>query len=228
MSKIIDLTHTLSSEIPGWDLGCKFELETTVDYKDCTPPNLFRVQKINMLAQMGTHMDAPLHVIPGGTSIDHIPVDQVAGEGVILDVHKAGPEPITARDLEKGNLRVQEGDLVFLWTGWGDKFSTPEYDPHPYLSEEAAGYLVEKKVKVVGLDVLTPDLPAPFRKEDYRGVVHETLLGNGVLIIENLGHLDEVAGKRLWICAAPMKVRDGDAGFVRVLAFEKVPGIFPS
>ena len=192
------------------------------------PGKRAHVQEIRTWSHLGTHMDAPLHVIPGGTSIDHIPVDQVAGEGVILDVHKAGPEPITARDLEKGNLRVQEGDLVFLWTGWGGKFSTPEYDPHPYLSEEAAGYLVEKKVKVVGLDVLTPDLPAPFRKEDYRGVVHETLLGNGVLIIENLGHLDEVAGKRLWICAAPMKVRDGDAGFVRVLAFEKVPGIFPS
>jgi len=188
------------------------------------PGRAAHVQEIVALTHVGTHMDAPLHVIAGGKSIDEIPLSQVIGEGVILDVSKNQAEPITKKDIETARPPIEPGDIVFLYTGWGSKFGTPEYDPHPYLSEEAAQHLVDQKVKVVGLDTLTPDLPAPLRpKEGFKGPIHQILLGNGVLIIENLANLHQVAGKRLQVFAAPLKLREGDAGYVRVFALENQP-----
>ena len=66
----LDLTHLLSKDIPSWDGSCGFKLSIETDYKDCTPPNLFRSQHIQTRAGMGTHMDAPAHCIPGGKTID--------------------------------------------------------------------------------------------------------------------------------------------------------------
>jgi len=187
------------------------------------PGKRAHVQEIVALTHVGTHMDAPLHVIPEGKSIDQIPLEQVMGDGIIIDVKKNGPEEITKADLENAVPPVESEDLVFLYTGWGEKFGTPEYDPHPYLSEEAAEWLVGRNVRVVGLDTLTPDLPAPMRpKEGYKGPIHRILLGNGVLIIENLANLREVVGKRLQLFAAPLRIRDGDGGYVRVFALEKL------
>lgn len=187
------------------------------------PGTRAHVQEIVALTHVGTHMDAPLHVVPDGKTIDEIPLGQVIGEGVIVDVAKSRVEPITKKDIENSQPPIDAGDIVFLYTGWGAKFGTPEYDPHPYLSEEAAEYLVGKNVKIVGLDTLTPDLPGPLRpKEGFKGPIHRILLGNGVLIIENLANLDQVAGKRLRLFAAPLKIRGGDGGYVRVFALEKV------
>ena len=185
------------------------------------PGGRAHVQEIVALTHVGTHMDAPLHVIPGGKSIDLIPLSRVIGEGVILDVSKSDVEPITSKEIAAARPTIKVDDIVFLYTGWGQRFGTPAYDPHPYLSEDAAEYLVSQKVKVVGLDTLTPDLPAPLRpKEGYKGPIHQILLGNGVLIIENLGNLDQVAGKRLQVFAAPLKLREGDGGYLRVFALE--------
>src|SRR3989338_5224270 len=124
MSKIIDLTHTLSSEIPGWDLGCKFELETTVDYKDSTPPNLFRVQKINMLAQMGTHMDAPAHCVPGRATIDTLEIEDLVADSVVIKVvaeedenYKVTPEDIL--NFEKENGEIKPNTFVIFYTSYG-------------------------------------------------------------------------------------------------------------
>ena len=70
--KAIDLTHTLSSQIPSWDGSCGFELSVITDYKDCTPPNLFRIQKMQCNNGIGTHIDAPAHIIKNGRTIDKL------------------------------------------------------------------------------------------------------------------------------------------------------------
>src|ERR1700722_20945542 len=68
----IDLTHALSPEIPCWDNDCGFQHGLTLDYADCSTDIKFRVQKFEMPAGIGTHMDAPAHCIPGGKTIDEI------------------------------------------------------------------------------------------------------------------------------------------------------------
>ncbi len=185
------------------------------------PGSRAHVQEIKTLSHVGTHLDAPLHVIPGGASIDQLPLDHLVGPGVVVDVRKEAPEPITAADLERAGADVRPGDLVLLHTGWAARFGSPDYDPHPYLTEESARWLVDRGARLVALDTLTPDLPGPLRPATgYVGVVHNTLLGNGVLILENLGDASALVGRRLWIVAAPINIRGGDGGFVRVIAME--------
>lgn len=74
--KVVDLTHTLSDATPTWDSVCGFELSTDTDYEDCTSPDLFRIQKIKEKAGIGTHMDAPAHVIPDAQTIDKLGLDR--------------------------------------------------------------------------------------------------------------------------------------------------------
>ena len=64
--KAVDLTHTISSDAPTWEGDCGFSHDIMLDYASCTTPVKFRVQTINMVAGLGTHIDAPAHCIPGG------------------------------------------------------------------------------------------------------------------------------------------------------------------
>jgi kynurenine formamidase len=68
------------------------------------------------------------------------------------------------------------------------------------------------------VDAVTVDMPVAVRPPDFAYPIHRTLLGNNVLIVENLGDLSAVAGKRLKIYAFPLKIKGSDAGHVRVVA----------
>jgi kynurenine formamidase len=88
----IDLTHTLSDTIPTWDGSCGFELSLKCDYSDCTLPDLFRAQKIHCGAGIGTHMDAPAHVVPGGRTIDILTLDELVTDCIVIDVSAVADE----------------------------------------------------------------------------------------------------------------------------------------
>src|SRR5262249_31126294 len=141
----------------------------------------------------GTHVDAPIHFIPDGQSVDAIDLEQLHGQAVCLEVRRDGLEEISAADLETDNPVVDPGDLVFIRTGWDRWFASDHdrYHLHPYLSLEAARWLVDHEVRLVALDVPTPDLPERgARPPDFDWPIHHLLLGAGVLIAEHLAHLD--------------------------------------
>jgi len=103
-------------------------------------------------------------------------------------------------DLEKvKQAGIEAGDIVLFNTGMSVHYYNPEYygNDRPQMSEEVANYLVEKKVKMVGVDMCSPDTE-PFP-------VHRILLGAGVLIIENLTNLNQLAGKEFRVYALPIK-----------------------
>ncbi len=195
------------------------------------------VATLDLVTHMGTHVDAPCHFIAGGASIDSYPVSRFAGRGVCLDLPREAEQAIAAADLERASPAVQEGDIVLLRTGWSRHYSKPlplsprsvyregrrrsrddKYFHGPYLSDDAAQWLVRRKVSIVGIDALTVDLPPPLRREGFRFPVHHALLGAGVLIIENLVGLEQVAGRRIEVAAFPLKVRRGDGAPARVVA----------
>ena len=80
--KLIDLTHTLSDCIPSWDGKADFALTAVTDYKDCTPPDLFRTQKIHASVSLGTHLDAPAHVIHGGRTMEKLTFEELVVDNV--------------------------------------------------------------------------------------------------------------------------------------------------
>lgn len=156
---------------------------------------------------VGTHIDAPMHMISGGKSLPDIPIEKFFGRGVLLDVR--GRQFIDA-DAIKG-IELQAGDIVLLLTGWSQRYRTADYfDNYPNITETLAQRFIHAKIGMIGLDAPSPDRP-PFG-------VHKLLLAHEILIAENLTNLEALLGvQRFEIIALPVKFA-ADAGLARVAA----------
>jgi arylformamidase len=179
----------------------------------------FDVSEISMSSHTGTHLDAPMHFIGKGISVDQVRLETVAGEAVVLDLTRLEPQhKIAAAELERFAGRIRPKDIVLLYTGSDKWLDKPEYTTaYPYLGADAARWLVEKKVSTVGIDFLAVDA---LYKEPLAVDAHLTLLGAGVVIVECLMNLGEIRSERAFFVAAPLKIKDGDASPVRAFAIE--------
>jgi arylformamidase len=158
-----------------------------------------------MGTHVGTHIDAPMHMIASGKSLDQIPLDHFVGRGRYI---KVSNRAFDLDDVKKAG--IQAGDIVLFHTGMGDIYHQPAYfSESPPIPEDVASYLVEKRVKMVGMDMFGPDQP-PFP-------IHKILLSAGVLIIENLTNLELLAEKEFTVYALPIKLAI-DAAPARVIA----------
>lgn len=124
------------------------------------------MQVISSPTHYGTHVDAPRHFIPGGKTIDEMPLEKFIGDGVIITVEKEKGQEILLSDI--AGHEIKENDIVFINTGWYKKYNTPEYGQHPYLSLEVARFLIESRIKMVGVDCITVDLPLVYRAEGWQ------------------------------------------------------------
>lgn len=159
---------------------------------------------ISIGTHVGTHIDAPMHMLEGGASLDKFPLEQFIGRGRLVDV----------TDGDFGIIKdvgIQEGDIVLFRTGMSDKYHDPVYfENYPVMSEEVAAYLVDAKVKMIGLDACSVDSQEAFP-------VHKVLLAGDVLIIENLASLEQLVDKSFRIYALPLKL-ELDGAPARVIA----------
>lgn len=163
------------------------------------------VVKTNM--HVGTHMDAPLHMIENGKKLTEYPANHFVGRGVLLDVR--GKMKIDADLLN--SVDIQKGDIVLLLTGMDKKYRQSEYfENYPEVSEAFAKELVKRGAKILGLDSCSPDKP--------QYPTHKILLGADVLIIENLTNLDQLVGRKDFeVIALPVNY-DVEAAPARVVA----------
>jgi arylformamidase len=176
-----------------------------------------RVTEMTLVTHMGTHLDAPSHFIPDGATIERLPISTLLGPAVCVPVHNAPNEPVSRDQLEAACHQARAGDALLIRTGWDDRYGSDDYLDHPYLSDEAARWIVERGFRLVGVDTPTPDLPGPLREPGFPFPVHKILLGAGVLILENLV-LREVVGQRFSLFIGALRVRGGDGAPARVLA----------
>jgi arylformamidase len=181
------------------------------------PSDGLSVTQLSLATHIGTHIDAPTHFFEEGASIDEIPLDVLIGPAVCVSVEKAGAEEIRAQELAEATRDASPGDALLIRTGWGAKFWTEEYNDHPYLSEDAARWIVNQHFRLVGLDTVTPDLPGHLRSPSFNFPIHHILLGNGVLVMEHL-FLEEVIGRRFELFIGALKIAAGDGAPSRVLA----------
>lgn len=177
------------------------------------------VTRFDAPTHAGTHVDAPAHVIKGGRTLDEVPLDAFAGEAVVLDVPREAACRLEPEDLrEGGGGRVREGDVVLVHTGWGSNQGTEAYLEYPWLSAAAADWLIDRGVKLLGTDTLSPDEPRALRSgggDPYP--VHRRLLEAGVPIAENL-RLAAVAGERVELVGFPLRIEGGDGAPARFVA----------
>ena len=213
--EMIDLTRVIYDGMPKIPVLPDVHVRKFFSLEKGHPLN---VTELSLPCHAGTHVDAPIHIVPGGKSIDDIPLDSFVGPGAVIPVKKRGGEEVTAQDLEISGVSVNRGDILMLFTGWDEKFESPDYNHHPYLSVDAAEWMVKKGVKLFGVDCITVDLPTPMRQKGFDFPVHRTLLGNGVLIAENVTNLGSIVGKKTRILALPLRVKGSDAGHARIVA----------
>lgn len=197
---LIDLTVPLNEKTPTYpgDPATKINPAAVVERDG------YHDHFVCVGTHVGTHMDAPSHMISGGKSLDQFPIDQFTGRGVYVKIDKEFDTQMIKK------LDIREGDIVLFHTGMSSRYHEPAYfEDYPAMPEDLAHHFVEKKIKIVGMDMCSPD-KSPFP-------VHKILLGGGVLIIENLTNLDQLAGKSFRIHAYPIKL-EIDAAPVRVVA----------
>lgn len=218
--KLIDLTHTLSEEIPTWGGHCGFHHQISSDYNDSTTDTKFRVHKIEMQAGIGTHMDAPAHCFAGGNSIADINLEQLFVPCIVIDipVHASDDYELMPEDIiqyEKNITKIEKNTFVIVRTGWGKYWNNPgKYRNElnfPTISKAAARMLIEKNVVGIGIDTLSPDN----QKNDFS--VHNTVLGAGKYIIENIANADLLPAHGSMICAMPIKIKDGTEAPIRLV-----------
>jgi kynurenine formamidase len=169
-----------------------------------------------------THVDAISHLDPanGAPTIDEMPLATFYGAGTCIDVSHAAPRTdITPEHLDAAVAaagdRLAEGDALLLYTGTAARCGgTREYTrEYPGLSAAAAEWLVDRRVRVFGVDSPSPDNPA---SRTYP--VHMMCRRTGMTHYENLANLDQVLGRRFTFIGLPLKVRGGTGSPVRAIA----------
>lgn len=248
--KFYDLSQPFFAGIPLWPWPSM--VDTTIERvsfpeRDRFPGGVNKTTTvIRTKFHASTHMDAPLHVLQGGTPVDQIPLSSCFGEGVVVDMrHKGKWDIIGAKDLDNAKPEIKKGDFVVINTGWHKYFLTKPYDFMNYFPgfyTEAAEWFVEHEVKAVAIDGAALDSPlahtplwkyAPWLRDEYmreRGEdpdkiftiyepCHKALAEHNIPGIEIAGgQIDEVTGMRCTLACFPIRYQGGEASLVRLVA----------
>lgn len=158
----------------------------------------------------GTHVDFPAHTVQGGKTSSDFPIQYLTGPGIIIKV-PSEEKSITKTFVEKQS--IFKNDIVFFKTANSEKPRQEAFtDKYVYIEPDAAEELLQKGIKIVGVDYISVD-----RYDDEELTVHNTLLSKEVLIVEGLELRDIPAG-RYDIFIAPLKLAAMDGAPARVTA----------
>lgn len=187
---------------------------------------------VEMTVHVGTHIDSPHHFFRDKPSIEKLPLEPMMGKAVVLDLTTKGkahtailPEDLANAEekLNAQGVRIEEGGMLFLRTDWpkGHDTSDPKWwNDSPYLTKEAAQWVVAKKPAVVGFDFAQEEKGSDYQKADEildsAMRVHRTILPKITFQIENLINLDQI-GPTAQVIALPVKWKTESAP-ARVIA----------
>ncbi|MGI4789986.1 MAG: cyclase family protein [Janthinobacterium lividum] len=162
----------------------------------------------------GTHVDAPLHFVPGGLSVEALDVQTLVGKAEVVEIY--GRSPITAAELERANL-PRNAERVLLKTDNTLRGLLQDGKFHPDytgLAPSGAEWLVHRGVRLVGIDYLSIGPNGPINVE-----THKILLGAGIVIVESLV-LDKVEPGEYTLIALPPKYAGLEGSPCRCLLIE--------
>lgn len=207
--KIYDLTVPIRPGMPVYPGDPDVEIELWQGIQQGGQAN---VSLLRMGAHTGTHVDAPSHFYPGARGVDAIPLDVLVGPAVVVEL--AVPDAIAPGDLQvampPGTQRLllkTRNSALWERTGFQEDFV--------YLTGEAARWLVDQGVKLVGIDYLSVDQTAASRPE-----AHLVLLGAGLVVLEGLD-LEHVPPGRYTLMCLPLKVQGADGAPARAVLVEE-------
>jgi arylformamidase len=207
---LIDLSHTIEPLMPVFPGTFPPALTAACTLAD----HGFRELSLSMVSHTGTHVDAPAHLLEHGRTLDQYPLESFYGTARVIDVSKSAGGVIELSALAGLSQPIQDVDFVLLRTGWSTLWGQRAYfGSFPTLSEDAAQFLVERRIKAVGVDAISVD-PIDSRSLP----IHRTLLGAGILILENLTNLDLLPTNEFTLSFLPLPVQNADGFSVRAVA----------
>lgn len=207
--RIIDLTLTLRPGMRGVACEPKFNFRE----------HGWNAQTLHLYSHCGTHMDAPTHVEAGDGTIDEVPLEQCMGAAWLVKLDGISPRTlITVADLGAIAARFAPGESLILRTGWSAFVDETKWrDELPRVGPELAGWCVENRVKLLGVE--PPSVADVNNRTELIGI-HRILLGGEVLIVEGLTNLQAITQEKVFFAALPLKPLSGDGSPVRAFAVE--------
>ena len=233
--RVVDLSHPFDESSVYWPTAEGFKLNT--DFEGMTDKGYFySAYRYSAAEHGGTHLDAPVHFAKGRHTVDEIPLQQLMGNGIVIDVtSQCANNPdyqVSVADIqgwERRNGRIAAGTIVFLRTGFGKRYP----DPKSYLGTEergagavaklhfpglapaAATWLTQNRsIKAIGLDTASIDFGQSTLFES-----HRILMEKNIPAFENVANLDQLPVKGFSVIALPMKIKGGSGGPLRIIAF---------
>jgi arylformamidase len=208
MPVYFDISLPISPSMPVWPGDPAISVERVSSVGQGSE---FNISRLELGTHTLTHVDPPRHMIDQELSVDRIPLEVLIGPTLVIE-----PRPqknlITATDL--GQLGIRDTERLLIKTRNSDFWMGGPYEfemDFISLSKDAARWLVDKGIKLLGVDYLSVE---PFDAAEPK--VHRTLLEGGVIIVEGL-NLSQVSEGRYQLICLPLKVRDGDGAPARVV-----------
>ncbi|WP_104116186.1 cyclase family protein [Arthrobacter sp. B1805] len=212
--RVVDLSqpiHTGMQVYPG-------DPDVTLTTVATVTEDGYQVASLHAGSHTGTHLDAPLHSIPGGGSVDDIDLARLIGPARIVRCTGLAPNEVVTWPSVADQLGNLDGlAMVMFRTGWSEYFGEDRYLEHPVLAPEVAHRLLAAGIDVVGVDTLNPD---PTLDNEGRLPFHTAFLGAGGVIIENLTNLVEVTWDRPVVSVLPLALAGADGAPVRAVALD--------
>ena len=222
--EVLDLSHIIEEGMLKFDAA--WHPDVCIEQMGTLEKVGRNTRKLALGSHTGTHMDAPLHFVCNGKSVDEIPLKTLVGKVSILDFTDLGEnEPLTKERLEKEKF----GPRVICKFGWGKMWGTKKfYKGYPFFSEEAAKYMLRKNVILVGMDTPSPDDSRIDLSGGKRGTcedspIHKIFLQHCVVLVEYIANLDKVHDYKGWnLSVMPLKIKGSDGSPARVCIFRGV------
>ena len=231
----VDLTYAFDSATLYWPNN-PTGFEHSTDSKGRTPSGYYYSSySIKTPEHGGTHLDAPIHFAENGLTVDQLPLENLTGNAIVIDVSKNALKDrdyqITIADVEEWELEhgeIKPNTIILFKTGYGQFYpdrekyfgtakkgvdAIPELH-FPGVHPETTQWLVEKRnIKALGLD--TPSIDYG-QSKDFK--THQILMGSNRPAFENVASLDRLPPKGLYVVALPMKIGKGSGGPLRIIA----------
>lgn len=201
---IIDISWPITPTMTSYKDNKNISFEHTKLFES----NAVRESKLHIGSHTGTHIDAPAHFMQDGQTIEKIPLSASVGPCHVIDLTEV-TEYITPDDFD--GIDIQQGDIIICKTQNSQLLPTQPFDHHfVYLAQSAADFLVEKKIKAIGIDYLGIERNQPKHE------THISLMRNGIVIIEGL-RLQHVQPGRYFLWCLPLAVQGLEAAPARAV-----------
>ena len=208
--RIIDLSHTIKTGMPVYPGTEPPLIETPVTIES----DGYLEKRLTLFSHTGTHVDAPAHIIAGAETLDNMIVGRFIGPALVIDVSNSGNSIIQPKQLMPYKEKIMQSDFLLLASGWDQYWGHEAYFAnYPFLSDEAAAWLGQMKLKGIGIDACSFD---PVGSSDL--AVHHSLLGRGFILIENLTNLSGLIEKSFTFLCLPLKIESSDGSPTRAAA----------